>query len=489
MPRTALYHNVGGRFVDVSAQRRRRPPRPRRRLRRSRLQHGRSHRPLRDQRRVQRRDGRLGRAPLERRRRDLHRRRRPSGHRRAGLALGSRGRRRQRGRATGSLRLVLHGSELRRRSGIRLPVRPQGGSRPPVPQRGPRQKRALDASARLPEPRASRGRRSATGSARCSRTSTATDASISTSRTTPTRTSSTATCRAAGALGFRFEDVGKRLGVDDPNAGMGIAAADYSGDGRVDLFVTNSRHQLHAAYRSPRSNRVLRTSTFAPTIAAVIGTDSTAWGASWADLDLDGDLDLVLANGAIPVVNLAKDARRVQILENVACNGKRASLRARESSRSRPDACGERTRSRDGRLRQRRRPRRGGQLDRRKAASFSGTTLRTRHWLEVRLAARSAPGAVVTATLPSGRRLVREVQAGSSYLSSEDPRVHFGLGTVRRVRTLEVDCPTGASSGARTSRPDRVVDRTADYRPERCWSRVATVSSVTARSRMIPVTT
>ena len=101
-------------------------------------------------------------------------------------------------------------------------------------------------------------------------------------------------------LGFRFEDVAKRFAVDDPNAGMGIAAADYSGDGRVDLFVTNSRNQLHAAYRSPRSTRA-RYVDVRPDIAAVIGTDSTAWGDSWADLDLDGDLDLVLANGAIPV--------------------------------------------------------------------------------------------------------------------------------------------------------------------------------------------
>ena len=34
----------------------------------------------------------------------------------------------------------------------------------------------------------------------------------------------------------------------------------------------------------------------------------------------------------------------------------------------------------------------------------------------------------MTAVLPNGRRLVQELKAGSSYLSSEDPRAHFGLG-------------------------------------------------------------
>ena len=132
---------------------------------------------------------------------------------------------------------------------------------------------------------------------------------------------------SAGVLGFHFEDVGKRLGVDDPNAGMGIAASDYSGDGKVDLFVTNSRHQLHAAYRSPRSPATPYVDV-RPDIAAVIGTDSTAWGTAWADLDLDGDLDLAVANGAIPVVNLAKDARRVQILENVSRPGEKQASRS-----------------------------------------------------------------------------------------------------------------------------------------------------------------
>ncbi len=48
----------------------------------------------------------------------------------------------------------------------------------------------------------------------------------------------------------------------------------------------------------------------------------------------------------------------------------------------------------------------------------------------------------MTATLADGRKLVREVQAGSSYLSSEDPRVHFGLGkTAKRVAELRDPIP------------------------------------------------
>ena len=38
---------------------------------------------------------------------------------------------------------------------------------------------------------------------------------------------------------------------------------------------------------------------------------------------------------------------------------------------------------------------------------------------------------------------MREVQAGSSYLSSEDPRVHFGLGPAATVKALTVRLPDG----------------------------------------------
>jgi hypothetical protein len=52
----------------------------------------------------------------------------------------------------------------------------------------------------------------------------------------------------------------------------------------------------------------------------------------------------------------------------------------------------------------------------------------------------------VTVTLPGGRKLVREVHAGSSYLSSEDPRVHFGLGTAPKVLEVKVRYPDGTAT-------------------------------------------
>jgi Na+-translocating ferredoxin:NAD+ oxidoreductase RnfD subunit len=260
-----------------------------------------------------------------------------------------------------------------------------------------------------------------------------------------------------GGLGFRLQEVARRERVDDPNAGMGIAAADVSLDGRPDLFVTNARKQLHSAYRSRPEGRPGRWFKDArPSIAAAVGASYTGWGAAWVDLDLDTDLDLAFANGAIPVVNLARNAQRVVVLENLG--GEPAYSRFASVG----DAVGLRDLRVNGRGLAAADYDNDGDVDL-AVNSIGGRLLLLRssgakgHWLEVGLDAFS-PGALVTAVLPDGRKLVREVQAGSSYLSSEDPRVHFGLGNATRVRKVKVRFPDGRSTRLREVRADRLVE-------------------------------
>jgi Na+-translocating ferredoxin:NAD+ oxidoreductase RnfD subunit len=252
---------------------------------------------------------------------------------------------------------------------------------------------------------------------------------------------------AAGPPGFRFVDRAQGARIADRNAGMGIAEADFSGDGRPDLFVTNSRAQGHAAYRS-------RGTGFAnaqPLFATAFGTNGTGWGDSWVDLNNDGKLDLVVANGAIPITNLKKDAGPIQVLENVHGGFVNAGSLVGADRLPRVNGRGVAAADFDN----------DGHVDL-AVSSIGGKLILLRstggsgHWLEVELP-RFAPGAVLTATLPDGQRLVREVHAGSSYLSSEDPRAHFGLGTATNVRELTVRYPGGRTTRLAGVTADRIV--------------------------------
>jgi hypothetical protein len=240
---------------------------------------------------------------------------------------------------------------------------------------------------------------------------------------------------AGGPLGFHFVDAATRAGVADANAGMGIAERGGA------LFVSNSRRQTNAWYVQTGPAR------FADSRAELPKNVTAGWGASWIDLDNSGRLALALANGTIPVANLRKNAKRVQffarrngrlvdagILQNLRVNG-RGLAAADYDNDGRVDLAVNSI---------------GGPLLLLRNTSPSG------HWLEVELA-RFAPGAVVTVTLADGRMFTQEVHAGSSYLSSEDPRVHFGLGRGTRVSELTVRWPDGATTRLHDVRADRIL--------------------------------
>ena len=248
-------------------------------------------------------------------------------------------------------------------------------------------------------------------------------------------------------LGFRFEERAAAAGVADPGSGMGIAAGDYEGDGYADLFVTNARRQAHAVFRGDATAEQAPGFTDVRTALGPSFSGSTGWGVSWGDLDLDSDLDLALVNGNVPVTDLKADAEPLQLFRNTG--------RGRfEPFRLRPVgpllARGSAAADYDN----------DGDLDL-AVASVGGplvlleNTGTAGNWLEVDLG--FAPGAEATVVLPDGRRLRRQAQAGGSYLSSEDPRLHFGLGSAPRVRELVVRWPGGRETRVAGVAANRLV--------------------------------
>jgi hypothetical protein len=230
---------------------------------------------------------------------------------------------------------------------------------------------------------------------------------------------------------------------------MGVDCADYDGTGRFSLFVTNFQLEAHALYRN-EGRGLFQYASEAAGIAAV-GFTYVGFGTGFLDLDRDGAEDLLLVNGHItehpPPPSEYK--QRPILFRNLGRSGG-GPARFRDVS------------ARGGPFFQVRRVGRGvalGDLDNdgRTDAVISHTNepavvLRNvsddnHHWLGVRLVGkpnRDAVGAVLTLEV-QGRKLVRQVKGGGSYLSAGDPRVLFGLGTAGRVGRLTVRWPSGKS--------------------------------------------
>jgi hypothetical protein len=235
----------------------------------------------------------------------------------------------------------------------------------------------------------------------------------------------------------QFVEQGVQAGVGHEGAGMGVAAGDSDGDGLPELVTTNELDERHVVFRNMGGSGLRFTDALEQSSVADFGVGSTGWGASWIDVDLDGDLDLMTASGAIPIRDLAADREASLLLENIGEGFVDASetvgLDAVGPRLGRGLAAADFDNDGDmdvalGTI--------GGQLTLLRNSGAGGT------WLEVGTPTPT-PGLVVTVELDDGTLLRRELLVGSSYLSSEDPRVHFGLGGADRAALVTVTWPGG----------------------------------------------
>jgi hypothetical protein len=190
-----------------------------------------------------------------------------------------------------------------------------------------------------------------------------------------------------------FEDtvLAAGLAVNPQYVGWGVALVDLDNDGWQDIFQVNGhvypeldRAGRNEAYRQPRLvYRNLGDGRFEDVSAMAgsgIGAVHSSRGAAFADFDNDGDIDVAVMNMGEPP----------SLLRN----------------------------------------------------GLTGPA----HWIKVSLEGvrsnRSAIGAVVTIEA-GGARQTQPVLSQSSFLSQNDPRLHFGLGPVERVDSVRVQWPAG----------------------------------------------
>jgi hypothetical protein len=261
----------------------------------------------------------------------------------------------------------------------------------------------------------------------------------------------------------KFTDIGTEAGVaynseGSPRSGMGVDAADYDGDGWMDLFVANVDREMYSLYRNNHDNtfddQALPTGIGKTTILM------SGWGLKFFDFDNDGNLDLFLANGH-PDDRVETRDREVQYSEPMLLfrnTGPGSKPGFANVSAAAGPVFKERFAARGMAI---------GDFDNDGAVDIlvavnndapvllRNTATAGTHWLGIQLvgqkANRDAIGATVTWQAGEFKRHRVKV-GGGSYLASHDPRMVLGIGARTKIDWLEVRWP----------RPSGLVERFYD---------------------------
>ena len=245
--------------------------------------------------------------------------------------------------------------------------------------------------------------------------------------------------------GNRFAEVGLYAGGrynEDglAEAGMGVEFGDWDNDGFQDIFVTNFAQETNTLYGNDGQGQF-----YDITLRAGLAECSykpLGFGTNFLDYDNDGDLDLFVANGHVmdKITQVHPDHAYPQP-NQVLCN-QRGTRFVDVSTRLGPALAaaavsrGSATADYDN----------DGDLDLLVTNVAAPPNLlrndggNRQHWLTIQLGGTSQHARV--AVTAGGQRQVKERQAGGSYLSSSDPRLHFGLGEATRA-TVEIRWPDG----------------------------------------------
>jgi hypothetical protein len=261
-----------------------------------------------------------------------------------------------------------------------------------------------------------------------------------------------------------FEEVGLLAGVAVDGdgrtyAGMGIDFSDYNNDGLPDLIITDLANQRYAIYQNSGDGTFTYASYFNGVAAATLL--HSGWGVDFLDYDNDGWKDLIIAQG--------HDIDNVQ-LNFPQLRYKEPMLLMHNDGKHLVDVSGA-----SGEVFQQAWAGRGlaagdiwndGRVDvvvttnDGPAYIVRNETATSNHWLGIKLVGhksnRDGIGAEIKLTTSKGVQFVT-VSTAASYLSSNDKRVHFGLGSDAAAQSIEIRWPSGIVQTLKNISGDRVM--------------------------------
>jgi enediyne biosynthesis protein E4 len=247
-----------------------------------------------------------------------------------------------------------------------------------------------------------------------------------------------------------FEDVAVRAGVafsedGKARAGMGVDVADYDNSGTAGIVITNFDNEMMALYRNGRGGTYTDVS-----VKSGIGQpsrNSLGFGCAFCDLNLDGWLDLVAANGHID--DTARVLRNVGYAQapHLFLNDGHGAFHDVATEAGSDFAAPKVARGiaygdfdRDGDVDLLITTNHGPALLYRNDVANKNRSVRLR--LAGTKSNRDAIGAVVRLTTPEGTQS-RMVKTGSSYLSQSELTLTFGIGRRDKADRVVIEWPSG----------------------------------------------